>query len=190
VRDYTRDTQPHTDCDTLETQFSSAVVGRRRHHLSHHNHPHQRMLSLVIALGVAGQRPSIRGPGLQEGCSPQKACDFVVGIHAQCISTDPWPPHPIPGAPGCKPIALLCTPEENCVLDSVNFQDNITTEGVERLVTLTNVVIQVSIHLPSPHHTQPSPHRITTAYCGTCPHLTRGLFFAHFIRTPSVTAIH
>ena len=76
------------------------------------------------------------------GCSPQKACVFLNRMHEQCISTDPWPPHPIPGALGCEPLELLCTPEESCVLNGAELQDNITTNGIERNVTMANVVIQ------------------------------------------------
>ena len=39
-------------------------------------------------------------------CSPKKACDFLVRMHEQCID---GPYGPIPGAPGCDPISLLCT---------------------------------------------------------------------------------
>ena len=38
-------------------------------------------------------------------CSPKKACDFLVRMHEQCID---GPYGPIPGAPGCEPISLLC----------------------------------------------------------------------------------
>ena len=48
---------------------------------------------------------------------------------------------PIPGAPGCEPISLLCTPAERCTLSSAHLEDNITTNGVERHLTMANVAI-------------------------------------------------
>jgi len=82
-------------------------------------------------------------------CSPQKACDFLEGMHQPCLGRCPGVDslcvEPIPGAPGCEDIELLCTPEENCVLDGTNIEATIGEvrgNGVNRKVTMTNVVIQ------------------------------------------------
>ena len=96
----------------------------------------------MLALLVASPAAVLSQGHPMGGCSPQKACDFLNRMHEQCISVDPWPPHPIPGAPGCESLELLCTPDESCVLDGAELQDNITTNGLNRNVTMANVVIQ------------------------------------------------
>lgn len=63
-------------------------------------------------------------------------------MHEQCIDGFNGP---IPGAPGCEPISLLCTPAERCTLSSAHLEDNITTNGVERHLTMANVAISNSL---------------------------------------------
>ena len=59
------------------------------------------MLLLRLLLAAVTATVTARG-----SCAPKKACDFLVRMHEQCID---GPYGPIPGAPGCEPISLLCT---------------------------------------------------------------------------------
>lgn len=63
--------------------------------------PGRKMLVLVLVLAALLLVGRTTG-----SCSPQKACDFLVRMHEQCID---GPYGPIPGASGCDPISLLCT---------------------------------------------------------------------------------
>jgi len=103
-------------------------------------------------LVLAGTLTTVQSQEYPMGtCSPQKACDFLEGMHqpclGQCPGVDSFCVQPIPGAPGCQPIELLCTPEENCVLDGTTLEATIGPvrhNGINRKVTMTNVVIQNS----------------------------------------------
>jgi len=115
-------------------------------------------------LVLAGTLTTVQSQEYPMGtCSPQKACDFLEGMHqpclGQCPGVDSFCVQPIPGAPGCQPIELLCTPEENCVLDGTTLEATIGPvrhNGINRKVTMTNVVIQNSPFVTG-YPTSPEP---------------------------------
>ena len=84
----------------------------------------------LAAMSLLSLSPSASAAGSGRffgGCSPQKACDFLDRMHEKCIDCRNTPQGekcgPVPGAPGCDPVSLLCTTEENCVLSSAHLED-------------------------------------------------------------------